>query len=179
MLLLKRNAEALPYLNSLRELTSELQKDFAEHVTETPEVEGMWDEIERRIEAEERAEFYLGKRYQKPEKEHKVSWFGVLGSLSVAAMATFVIITPSQQKGAKPLEIIQELDAPMVQQTNYGSRPQIIEEPAVEMNWLKSEGSVSLIKDSVADGSSVIWVRRHRRPQRLKKHSKLNKEKTK
>ena len=179
--LLKRNETAKQYLDSLDQLAEQLQKGFAESVAEIPEVPGMWDEIERRIEAEERAAFYLGKRTVKPEKTHKVSWYGVLGSLSVAAMATFIIIPPTQQKGAKPLEIIQDTEAPMIQQVNFDSRPRLIEEPAVEMNWLKSAGSVSLIRDSDADGSSVIWVRRNRRPlsHRAKKLVKAVKEKTK
>ncbi len=177
MLLLACNPAALQYLNSLRELKTKLQKDFAARVTETATVDDMWEKIERRIEAEEKAAFYLERHHPKAERRSNI--YGIFGSLSVAAMATLVIFANNGQRNAKPLELIQDVDAPVVQQAAFDSRPRIVEEPAVEMNWLKSAGSVSLIRDSAKDGSSVIWVRRHRRPLRVKKLEKSVENKSK
>ncbi len=168
--LLTANPAALQFLHSLQQ-HSDVVRTHSE-VAETSV--DLWSRIEARIEQEERASFYLGNRRV---EEQRTSLFAratsshtVLGGLSgaaLAALALFVVYQPKNiptfsapqtvafnpSQGFQPVALGNSAAGMSPNRfTQVGSQP-------MEVDWMRSNGSLALIPDSHGT-STIIWVRR-------------------
>lgn len=140
----------------------------------------LWQEVSRRIEAEEHAALFLGKRdtHTRPSLGERISGFfgstwnlGMSGAAVAAGLALFVIL-PAKTATAPGSEQMVELvrgvsldtgdeDSPVRPVGSHG-RPQIINEPStnvVEVDWMRSDGRLRMLHQP-SERSAVIWVKR-------------------
>lgn len=132
----------------------------------------LWSRIDARIDAEERAAFYLGERRSKAESDSFLSrlqsrqalWGGLSGA-AVAAAALLFFVSPAT-KGPS----VAALPGQPFQQAAVGgfaASPASLgntSRSAMEVDWMRANGSLKIIQDP-SGKSATIWVRR--RPSTL------------
>lgn len=169
--LLANNRSARQFLDSLLSLAEEL-RDF-ELKQNNPKVD-MWDQVSMRIEQEERAERFLGKRNESEKVSAKVSWtslgWGFSGSLVTAGIVGVVIAFSGRSNpSSKGDDFTKRLERSLeVLDAQGDSRPsaQNVNLPVsstlrrpVEVDWMRSDGRVHMIQDP-QERSAIIWVKR-------------------
>jgi hypothetical protein len=135
----------------------------------------IWSRVHARIEQEQRAEFYLGKRKVTPLGrslwDRITSPYALAGGLSGAAIsAAFLLVfyTPSnittfsvpqtttanQSQFIRPVAIdARSARRPMIE------IPRISSHRPLEVDWVRSQGSLKLTPDP-SGSSAIIWIRR-------------------
>jgi hypothetical protein len=169
--LIASNRSALLFLNSLQRNGETLRSNVDDARSEPVD---LWSRIDARIEQEERASFYLGERrvqttqtslFGNAQPSHLV--FGGLSGAALAAAALFMVYQPASLPNFSSPQTVA-LNAPQAFQPvalgNSGRplRPTALAPSGtrgMEVDWMRSNGSLSLIPDP--NGSStIIWVRR-------------------
>lgn len=174
--LIASNPSALLFLNSLQRNGETLRTDL--DATRATPVD-LWSRIDARIEQEERASFYLGERrvqttqaplFTHAQPSHLV--FGGLSGAALAALALFMVYQPiSLPTFSSPQTAAvngSQAFQPVALGTNSRLRPTALAPSGtrgMEVDWMRSNGSLSLIPDPNG-ASTIIWVRR-RSPRTL------------
>ena len=168
--LIRRRPRARAFIDALRELRMEARDMMA---ADLPNKEpDLWSRIEARIEQEERAAFFLGERRLSRERRFNgPHWFlGISGAAAAAGLAAVILLMQAPRESvnrgpefaAKSVPAVPETAVRLVSDglpAGY-ERPRIIEESAVEMDWLKSDGRVTLIQAPGKRSSAIIWIKR-------------------
>ncbi len=158
--LLQRSGAARDFLEALQEMSSECRSFAAENAPSAD----LWQRIESRIDSEERAAFYLGERRKDDRRESFFSrlrsqqavWGGLSGAV-VAASALFFVTSPGSKAAPVPAQPFHQAAiggmaaSPASFQNNSRS--------AMEVDWMRANGSLKLIQDP-SGKSATIWVRR-------------------
>ena len=180
--LIATNEEAKEFVDSLNSVSEQI-KQLGEKRVDSVKLD-IWDRVERRIDAEERIEFYHGQRQLELEKTNKrsfwpqVAW-GLSGSLVTACAATVIFYRaansgPAQtgdefasrfQKSLEALDaqtgpdgLARNVSLPLTPRRDLGrssSRP-------IEVDWMRSDGRVHMIQNP-DERSAIIWVKRKNR----------------
>jgi hypothetical protein len=178
-LLLKRNSAASEFLASLEQLTSTA---YSSTFSATESCD-LWDRISTRIDAEERAAVYLGKRSgtttaaQEGFVSRLLSSHALFGGLSGAAVAAAILIAVYPASNQSELAVINAetstlarapqgfhtvtlpsgKDQPGMLTTQRGVRSL----SAMEMDWMRGSGPLKIIQNP-GSSSGVIWIKRQR-----------------
>jgi hypothetical protein len=145
----------------------------------------LWDRVSHRIEAEEHAAIFLGKR----DVHQPVGFFGkifenlspvwsasISGGVVTAGLALYLMFpgaTPKAPQG-EMLRMVRgvSLDTGAVAPVAH-ERPRILNEDApnvVEVDWMRSDGRVSILH-APSERSALIWVKK-RNPGALVKQNR-------
>jgi hypothetical protein len=166
--LIKRNENAKLFVQNLKGTSQTYRSLFSDNAT-SPD---LWDKISQRIDAEERAELYLGQRKpvtlprERPTLAHFLSKQALLGGISGAAVAACVLLLVSRP--TKPGEILPVYtggpvaahNASAFHQASLGSAPRAaLSGSSMEVDWVRSNGSLKIIQ-SPTDNSAIFWVRK-------------------
>jgi len=161
--LIASNPHAKSFISELSGIAGDVRS-----VTEAGALEAdLWSRIENRIDAEERAAFYLGERREGPESRFlpnlrsRQALLGGLSGAAVAAAALIFIAQPGADRGS-----LGASSAPGFRQSAMGSldaRPAAFmngSQSAMEVDWMRTNnGSLKLIQNP-SGKSATIWVRR-------------------
>ncbi len=180
--LLRRNAQAQTFLEALTSLSESSLQSFFNDRRQTHELAkvDLWERVSTRIDQEERAAFFLGKRdsTQASSSKEKESFFGMReffwGGAGAALSFLFVFaLSPggapqvatesgssSQAGSTSPVALVSTAPqvlrsstrVPTVTTVSTHNRP-------VEVDWMKSDGSVRMIHDT-SGRTPIIWVKR-------------------
>lgn len=170
--LLQRNKAARDFLHNLESYSSGI---VAESSNRPLQSVNLWARIENRIEQEEKAAFYLGDRRVTERAPSLIERLrgsqvavGGLSGAAIAAAAIFFLYSPKDISSfSVPFTASTSNSSNQFQQIGFGNSqrsPQGMaftqaSNRALEVDWMRSNGSLSLIPG--ANGSSaVIWVRR-------------------
>ncbi|MEY4668353.1 MAG: hypothetical protein RL518_1052 [Pseudomonadota bacterium] len=166
--LIKRNSFAQVFVQNLRN-TSQTYRSLFSDTASSPE---LWDRISQRIDVEERSALYLGERKPATEQREQpalIAWFSkqsVIGGLSGAAVAACVLMLVSPP--TRPAEILPVYTGGPVaahnpsafHQASLGASAQGISAgPSMEVDWMRSNGSLKIIQHP-NDKSAIFWVRK-------------------
>jgi hypothetical protein len=177
--LISRNPAAKDFLLALQRVRNTYTSELS---TAQPPTVDLWDRISNRITQEERTALYLGERrleHQAQSPWSEANWssalwsrirspYAVVGGVTGAACAAILLTVMY-----RPSEIVS-FSAPQTAMQNTMSyvqpvavsgksyRPRVappLQQPSLEVDWMRSHGSVKVIPDP--NGSSaIIWVRR-------------------
>lgn len=166
--LLKNNSNAQAFLTHLRS-SSTL---FKNHASSQDMTVDLWDRIANRIDAEEKAAFYLGQRRPQVTDERTSVWarlqtrHAALGGLSGAAIAAMVLVLVARP--SKPGEIlpvytggpVAAQNSSAFHQASFGAgNGNVSPRSPMEVDWMRGNGSVRLIPNPNGQ-SATIWVRK-------------------
>ncbi len=165
--LLKRSSEARDVVEGLSE-QSELVSSLSTNSLKV----NLADKIFQRIEQEEKAEFYLGKRrnLEKQERDSAFSW-GLVGTLASAAACLALFFTfandnsdniETQVAKVQKESFQAERQSSTVQLTSVSDSGFDFEDPSVEVEWLKSDGRVKMIPAKNEKQMPIIWIKPRR-----------------
>ena len=134
----------------------------------------LWQQISRRIDQEQRAELFLGKRGKNAAAEsnsgfgqwltHSAGWV-FSGAAVTAALAFFVFVPNANQSSGSQIAKNQQSGTASnldIQPVANHERPRIINETlpnVVEVDWMRSDGRVRMLHDP-SERSAFIWVKR-------------------
>jgi hypothetical protein len=177
--LISKNPAAKDFLLILQSVKDTCTLEF--NSAPPPSID-LWDRISTRITQEERSALYLGER----RLEHKAepawgepNWssalwnrmrspYAVVGGVTGAACAAIlltVMYRPSNVVSFSAPQTAMQNTMPYVQPVAVSGksyRPRVaapLQQPSLEVDWMRSHGSVKVIPDP--NGSSaIIWVRR-------------------
>ncbi|MBN8550365.1 MAG: hypothetical protein J0M12_13715 [Deltaproteobacteria bacterium] len=186
--LIEQSSSAAQFFTTLQ-ASSRLTQDA---LKAQPKVD-LWDAVSRRIESEEHAALFLGKRESQRERsfsERCVEFFSSRWSLglsgaAVAASVALFLVAPFKSGTANTSEQMVELvrgvsyDAPStqagsasVQPVGVHGRPRILNEQApnvVEVDWMRSDGRLRMLHEPT-ESSAIIWVRRRNPAAQVKQN---------
>lgn len=166
--LIRQSEHARLFIESLKK-TSQTYRSLFSAPTPSPD---LWDKINARINAEERAALYLGhhKPVATPNEGSFVSHFfskqALFGGLSGAAIAACVLVLISRP--TKSGEIIPVYTGGPVAAKNASAfhqaflgapQREVAPGSSMEVDWMRSNGSLKIIQ-SPNDKSAILWVRR-------------------
>ncbi|MGI6523981.1 MAG: hypothetical protein ACOX2O_01600 [Bdellovibrionota bacterium] len=178
--LIRNNESARSYIADLQRVNSALCRDF-EDVEKNYKVD-LWEGVARRIEQENRAAIFLGERKEGTEKRQVSNFWWSFSGVTVtmaAGVVSFMLASqptpPSFEQDHSPNQpqlFSTPLNgaAPNIANVSFGDtsdnsfqRPlHFADDSAVEVDWIKSDGRVSLIRGR-SPKSSIIWIKRNRR----------------
>jgi hypothetical protein len=177
--LIAQNSSARDFLTTLQRVKNTCSSEL---VSDSPPAVDLWDRISNRITQEERTALYLGER--RLEQQGEPGWkenlwssfvwsrirspYALVGGATGAVCAALLLTVLY-----RPQEIVS-FSAPQTAMHNSMSyvqpvavnrnsyRPRVappLNQPSLEVDWMRSHGSVKVIPDP--NGSSaIIWVRR-------------------
>lgn len=150
--LLQRSEQARSFIADFRRLGTVLASRDA-----SPAVD-LWQGIEQRILAEERARRFLGPRQiEVAEGWHPPLW--VLGGASAlsAALATLIVVPfgPPSSTAPSSTAFLGDLAANPVSLSSQQERVPV----GMEVDWVRGAGPVQVLPDPLSR-SPIIWVRR-------------------
>lgn len=165
--LLRNNPNAQAFITHLRS-SSTL---FKNHAGSQELNIDLWDRISNRIDAEEKAAFYLGQRRPTFTEESPPLWarfktpHAALGGLSGAAIAAMVLVLVARP--SKPGEIlpvytggpVAAQNSSAFHQASFGAETGTTARSPMEVDWMRGNGSVRLITNPNGQ-SATIWVRK-------------------
>lgn len=164
--LIARNPQAASFVVSMRSLSNEFastKRDFQEYDVD------LWGRINDRIEQEEKAEFYLGRRVE-GVAEPKVFWdwskinLGIGTGLAAAGLSLFFFqnLKGTESPTASLASPSNSIESPieMMPIKLAGNEP--IAAPSIpKVDWVRSHGKIRMIKDPNERRLPVIWVNRN------------------
>lgn len=170
--LLRDNASAQRFITSLERCSRAVEAE-ASNVS-LPAVD-LWERIDNRIDQEQKAAFYLGERRvveRAPSLLERLrtsqAAVGGLSGAAIAAVALLFIYAPKDITSfSVPGASSTSNSHGQFQQVGFGASPSS-QRPAgftqsanraLEVDWMRSNGSLSLIPDATGS-SAIIWVRR-------------------
>lgn len=165
--LLKNNNQARLFVQTLKN-TSQTYRSL---VSSQDSSVDLWDRIERRIEAEERASLYLGNRKPTSEAPHpsllerlfsRQVWVGGLSGAAIAATVLVFVSRPSKPGEILPVYTggpVAAHNSSAFHQASLGNEQQMVGSSAMEVDWMRGKGSFKIIRDP-SDKSAIIWVRK-------------------
>jgi hypothetical protein len=177
--LIQRNQSAHAFLQNLRAIQTAC---IAEANTNEQKPVDLWERVNTRIMQEERAALYLGERRLKQSSESLSSeslWsrlqspYALAGGLTGAACAALLLMvlyrpteilsfSAPQTAMLSTMPHVQPVAVQPVGGIGNVQRPRLapaLNQPSLEVDWMRSHGSVKVIPDP--NGSSaIIWVRR-------------------
>ncbi len=153
--------EAQAFLDGLKSLSKHSREEFSMDKVKVD----LWTRISNRIEQEERAELFLGKRGTVTEERvpfwsmilARPAWGISAGALALATLFVVFSSTSSLRSSGNLASVGGEGNQLVKYET-----PKIIDRDlpsAVEVDWVRSEGKVSVMSARNKRGP-VIWVRR-------------------
>jgi len=166
--LIRQSEHARLFVESLKK-TSQAYRSLFSTPTASPD---LWDKINTRINAEERAALYLGQR--KPVAtanegsfaSHFFSKQALFGGLSGAAIAACVLVLISRPtKSGEIIPVytggpVAAQNASAFHQASLGApQREVAPGSSMEVDWMRSNGSLKIIQ-SPNDKSAILWVRR-------------------
>ena len=181
--LISRSDEARQFVREAKELAratrAVLRAEAGDHEPD------LWTAIERRIAQEEHAAFYLGARRLRQDKSRPAAsagfFWGASGAAVAAALVVAVLVQPAGIRsgaGPQPTAVagrqaapplyMKDAEAPQVGLVSEGYQPPRMRvESPMELDWLRSQGRVSMIPGP-SRRAPIIWINRHGRlyPQR-------------
>ncbi len=184
--LIRNNKAAQEFLHNLKQHSQTLQSEASSNLTASPD---LWARIDARITQEEKAAFYLGERRV---AEQAPSWLDrlrasqvAMGGLSGAAIAMAALVfvysprdiltfsVPTTASSSSSVNQFQQIGFGNSEITPRSAAFTQVGNQALEVDWMRSKGSLSLIPG--ANGSSaVIWVRRRNAiPSQTRNHAAL------
>jgi hypothetical protein len=178
-LLIKRNSAASEFLASLEKLTSTAySSNFS-----AAEPCDLWDRISTRIDAEERAAVYLGKRSGTTTAAHEglvarlLSSHALFGGLSGAAVAAAILTAVYPASNQSDIAVINAgtstvartsqgfhtvtLPSDKDQSGAHTTQRGVRSLSAMEMDWMRGSGPLKIIQNP-GSSSGVIWIKRQR-----------------
>ena len=173
------------------EVISEIAKNESCAQVKAASTVDLWSRINARIEEEERAALYLGKRRTVDEPQRRrffsrdhFTW-GISGGVVTACVTYFLVVgmvgTVDTTTSKGGLALNNSARSGYNQASYHPSRiaarraPHAYEVPipesggsasipsAVEVDWVRSQGRVRMIQEP-GDRSAIIWVKRHDNP---------------
>jgi hypothetical protein len=170
--LLRDNTVAQDFLRNL-EMCSRVLEAEASRVS-IPAVD-LWDRIDNRIDQEQKAAFYLGERRVTERAPSLIERLrasqiavGGLSGAAIAAVALLFLYSPRDIASfSVPINAATSNAQNQFQQVGLGGSPISPRQAALshrgnaplEVDWMRSNGSLSLIPDA-SGSSAIIWVRR-------------------
>jgi hypothetical protein len=178
--LLARSQEARLFLESLHEYSTDIQA--VDNMNKGAKVD-LWNKISARIDQEERAEVFLGKRTQVNQENTRVSWsnlgWGLSGGFVTAGIAVVMFLSSSKfssnlstnkddfaNRMKRSLEILdaqgnarESVQPEMIINTSSNQSGSNRLRKPLELDWMRSDGSVRLIQ-APQEKSAIIWVKR-------------------
>lgn len=158
-------------------MLTDKQKQLLENYIESikvPRSDLLWSKITNRIDQEERADFYLGKRRVENSSSSLADFFSslfhrrfpVFAAVGAATCAFVLGILFRQNifsSEAPAIAVTQQVASNISNDNNVHSLPRQVHQVAnsvgrttpVEVDWIRSDGRVRII-----DNSGIIWVRR-------------------
>jgi hypothetical protein len=152
-----------------------------------PKATELWDKIARRIDEEERAGIFLGRRVAEGS-ERAPRWFervgfdraawGMTGGMLAASLTVFMLrqAPDASRDGlnfastALPLTHIgMSAERPVPRVATTSSAPVSFSSAThniVEVDWMRSDGRVRLLQDP-SERSAIIWVKRRQLPHSI------------
>jgi hypothetical protein len=178
--LLRTNAGAAEFFAELQSLTSHAQATATNTATTTttkPPCD-LWERISARIDSEEKAALYLGKRpsVAAPEREGFIasilSSHTLVGGFSGAAVAAALLLLFSPLSSSKNIPIITVNSSTttngssvfkQVGLENEGASLSRHTQPAtpMELDWMRANGTLRLIP-SPHSPAGIIWINRYK-----------------
>lgn len=121
----------------------------------------LWSKIERRIDAEERAAIFLGKRSAGEQSRvpflSRFFWGGA-GALAAACLVLFISTGPTQETSVPANQTRAAIErAPGIQTVALNSAPMGAPQKAIELDWIRSAGRVRMIPYAEEE-LPVIWI---------------------
>ena len=146
----------------------------------------LWDEVSRRIAAEEHAALFLGKRetHDVPNLLERMQGFlssswnlGVSGAVVAAGAALFFVIPTNPGTNANTEQMVEmargaSFASTDVQPVGIHGRPQILDEQehnVVEVDWMRSDGRLRMLHEP-SERSAIIWVKRRNPTAQVKQN---------
>jgi hypothetical protein len=170
--LLRDNTSARDFFTNLESCAHALEAEMAK--VSIPAVD-LWDRIDNRIDQEQKAAFYLGERRaveRAPSLLDRLRASQVaVGGLSGAAVAAIALMFMYSPKDITSFSVPPTASTSnsqgQFQQVGFGASPSSARSAglaqsanrALEVDWMRSNGSLSLIPDATGS-SAIIWVRR-------------------
>ena len=135
----------------------------------------LWSKISMRIDQEQRAEVFLGRRRETLVervvgfvREHRHIAWGVPSGVALAGLILLFVAPSPAPNGGEPLGIAREgasyTAAPTVNLASAGSSRSY--RAPVEVDWVRGSGRVRVMQDPQRS-SAIIWVRRPQGPRFL------------
>lgn len=176
-LLLKCSKAAREFIESVRRTDSAFC-DYSESIEQDCKVD-LWDRISARIEAERRAEVFLGERTYSTRARSSSLWNGVAewrarlawsaGGAAFASVVAMSLVTTGYIGGAGAGAITtiaqprSQMVIPSAAQVAFSPERVGRAEP-IEMDWMRSEGRVQVLRDP-SERTAIIWVKPRTQPQ--------------
>ena len=183
-LLLKKSQPAQDYMKNLNEIARSVVEDSKRHDSKCYDrvsAGDLWNSIESRIEQEERAEFFLGKRSPKSGEEDRsqqsfVQLFNPAFASALVAVAFFggfyfkklsaperslTAATTLSSGDSQPLDSASQFASDKIQLVTAGRKSARSElaSSAPVVDWVRSAGRVHLIAGQQKNHKNIIWVK--------------------
>jgi hypothetical protein len=174
--LLRHNSIAKDFLHTLENCSHALHVEAS--TADLPSVD-LWERIDNRIDQEQKAAFYLGERRSSERAPSFIERLrasqvavGGLSGAAVAAIALLFVYSPRDITSfSVPSTASISNSENQFQQVGFGASPSSNRSAvipyngnrALEVDWMRSNGSLSLIPDATGS-SAIIWVRRRSAP---------------
>lgn len=170
--LLRDNTAAQDFLHNLENSSRAFKAESSK--VSIPVVD-LWDRIDNRIDQEQKAAFYLGDRrvaerapsIMERLKASQVAVGGLSGAAMAAVALLFVYSPRDIASFSVPTNASTSNAQNQFQQVGLGGSPISTRQAALsprgnrplEVDWMRSNGSLSLIPDA-SGSSAIIWIRR-------------------
>ena len=172
--LISKNQAATDFINSLSVLSDEFA---ASNYSSLKENTNLWNNISKRIDQEEKAEFYLGTRSASQEQNEKFTLFdwsrinlGLSSGMVAAGLALFFtygfftspslnINTPVLATAGPSNAIAGNISGDGIRNVSLRNNSNVSSPSPAKIDWVRSHAKVRMIKDSEAR-LPIIWVNR-------------------
>lgn len=170
--LLERCSAARTFVDDFKRVNQKSQAELAREIGTV----NLWPRISQRIDSEEHAELFLGKRVpvgssQGSGLSHWLSsaWGLGFSGAAVTAIAALFLISPTASReiggnsvaGEQMVSLVRGVNLDLERPGPHG-RPQILDRDGpnvVEVDWMRSDGKVRILPGT-SKRSPIIWVRK-------------------
>ncbi len=170
--MLQGSPQARAFLETIKTVSSETQSELRREVGSVD----LWARVSQRIESEEHAALFLGKREVPAASWHSRlgDWvanrwtLGISGAAVTAAIAFLAIVPASLNKFApsgvsdRMVSMVRGVSLDVKEGSRPHGRPQVLEDDGpnvVEVDWMRSDGRVRMMP-SPSRRSTIIWVKK-------------------
>jgi hypothetical protein len=161
--------ESKDFIDGLRKLRLDMVSEGKARKAQTAKSGSLWERIETRIDQEERAALYLGKR--RFVGSERSSWIGAwqfAGGAVAAAGLMFVVVGLNRDGGIGAAQFTGGQVAYPTREIS-GVRPVSLGGPVrnsrpLQVEWMKSAGRVNFIESDDNDDLAIMWISKERIP---------------
>lgn len=161
--------ESREFIDGLRKLRLDMINQAKARDAKAAKANSLWERVEMRIDQEERAALYLGKRKFVPNESS--SWHGAWQFASGAALAAGLMFAVVGVNRSSPLNSPQILNSNpgFASHEISGVRPVSLGEQRsfsrpLQVEWMKSAGRVNFIESDDHDDLAIMWISKERIP---------------